>query len=223
MVRSYGQYCPMSRGAEVFATRWTPIVVRNLLRGCSTFGEIHAGAPAMSRTLLVERLRMLEHHGVIERRPAPSGRGHLYEPTEAGRALAPVCDALAEWGERWMDMAPEHFDAGTLLWSFCANLPEELMPDRRVVVRIVIEGSRDRFWLLIDPPDAELCAKPPGFDDDLVVRTTPEWLTHWHTGRVRLGQAMRDRRIAVDGPRDLIRWLAGVGGTGSIAGPLAAR
>lgn len=213
----------MSRGAEIFATRWTPIVVRNLLRGCRTFGEIHAGAPAMSRTLLVQRLRQLEHHGIVERRPAPSGRGHVYEPTEAGRALEPVCDALAAWGERWIEMAPEHFDAGTLLWGFCTSLPAELMPDRRVVVRVVLTGTRDRYWLLIDPPDAEVCAKPPGFDDDLVVTTAPEWLARWHTGQVRLGQAMRDGLIAVEGPRDLVRWLARVGGTGSVHGPLAAR
>jgi DNA-binding HxlR family transcriptional regulator len=213
----------MSRGAEIFATRWTPIVVRNLLRGCRTFGEIHAGVPGMSRTLLVQRLRMLEHHGIIDRRPAPSGRGFVYEPTEAGRALRPVCDALAAWGERWIEMAPEHFDAGTLLWGFCTGLPEEHMPDRRVVVRIALSGSRDRYWLLIDPPDAEVCATPPGFDEDLVVTTTPEWLARWHTGQVRLGQAMRDGRISVEGPRELTRWLAGVGGTGSVQGPLAGR
>lgn len=197
--------------------------MRNLLRGCRTFGEIHAGAPAMSRTLLVQRLRMLEHHGVIERRPAPSGRGSIYEPTEAGRALAPVCDALAAWGERWMETAPQHFDAGTMLWGFCTTLPEELMPDRRVVVRVDIEGGRDRFWLLVDAPDAELCAKPPGFEDDVVMRTSPEGLAGWHTGRVRLGQAMRDRLISIEGPRELVRWLARVGGTGSAAGPLATR
>ena len=28
------------RGAEIFAERWTPIIVRNLLVGCQTFGEI---------------------------------------------------------------------------------------------------------------------------------------------------------------------------------------
>jgi len=34
-----------SRTAELFAERWTPIVVRNLLNGCSTFTAIRQGAP----------------------------------------------------------------------------------------------------------------------------------------------------------------------------------
>src|SRR5690242_3363396 len=36
----YGQYCPIARGAEIFATRWTPIIIRNLLVGCCTFSQI---------------------------------------------------------------------------------------------------------------------------------------------------------------------------------------
>ena len=59
-MRSYGQYCPIARGAEIFATRWTPIIVRNILLGCRTYGEIAAGAPGIPRALLSERLRQLE-------------------------------------------------------------------------------------------------------------------------------------------------------------------
>ena len=67
-MKSYGQYCPIARGAEIFANRWTPVIVRNLLLGCETFNEIRAGAPGISRTLLSQRLRELERSGVIERR-----------------------------------------------------------------------------------------------------------------------------------------------------------
>jgi DNA-binding HxlR family transcriptional regulator len=43
-MRSYGQYCPLARTAEIFAERWTPIIIRNLLAGASTFGQLRAGA-----------------------------------------------------------------------------------------------------------------------------------------------------------------------------------
>ena len=43
----YGQFCPIARGSEVLAERWTPIIVRNLLNGCRTFSEIRQGAPAV--------------------------------------------------------------------------------------------------------------------------------------------------------------------------------
>ncbi len=48
----YGQYCPIARGAEIFAERWTPLIVRNLHLGARTFSDIHQGVPRMSRTLL---------------------------------------------------------------------------------------------------------------------------------------------------------------------------
>ena len=44
-MRTYGQYCPIARGAEIFAERWTPVIVRNLSVGCGNFTEILAGAP----------------------------------------------------------------------------------------------------------------------------------------------------------------------------------
>ena len=39
-MRTYGQYCPIARGAEIFAERWTPLIIRNLYLGCETFGEM---------------------------------------------------------------------------------------------------------------------------------------------------------------------------------------
>ena len=81
-VRTYGQYCPVARATEILAMRWTPIIVRNLLLGCETFGELMDGAPGIPRTLLSSRLELLEQYGVIER--VPSGRGSRYLLTEAG-------------------------------------------------------------------------------------------------------------------------------------------
>ena len=51
-MRSYGQYCPIARAAEILTERWTPIIVRNLMAGCTTFSEISAGAPGLSHGLL---------------------------------------------------------------------------------------------------------------------------------------------------------------------------
>jgi DNA-binding HxlR family transcriptional regulator len=69
MDRGYGQYCPVAKGAEVFAERWTPLILRNLYLGCRGFGEIHRGVPRMSRSLLSQRLAALERDGIVQRRP----------------------------------------------------------------------------------------------------------------------------------------------------------
>ena len=30
---AYGQFCPVALGAEIFAERWTPLILRELLMG----------------------------------------------------------------------------------------------------------------------------------------------------------------------------------------------
>jgi DNA-binding HxlR family transcriptional regulator len=77
-VRTYGQYCPIARATEILAERWTPIILRNLLLGATTFGQIADGAPGISRTLLTYRLKELEQAGVISTSPNPNGRGSIY-------------------------------------------------------------------------------------------------------------------------------------------------
>jgi DNA-binding HxlR family transcriptional regulator len=210
-VRTYGQYCPVARGAEIFAERWTPIIIRNVLYGCRTFNEIAAGAPGLSRALLIRRLRELEHAGVIEIRSKPDGHGSLYEPTAAGQALEPVLTALGVWGDQWMDVRPEHSDPAVALWSWCqVYLRRERLPDRRVVVRFEFEyrGRPDTAWLLIEGGEAELCAFDPEFGDDLVVTINePLTFARWHLGHIDWASALRSGGVTVTGPSDLRRAL----------------
>jgi DNA-binding HxlR family transcriptional regulator len=207
----YGDYCPLSRAAEIFATRWTPLIVRNLQMGCETFSAIHAGVPGISRTLLSQRLRMLEHHGIVRRPPGTK----TYVLTEAGEELGIVCNALGRWGELWIEMAPEHFDAAKVLWTLSVKIDEETLPDARHVLRFdIVAPERERYWLVLDRPVVEVCRHPVGDRDDLVVRVQhAEALVRWHTGDVSLGQAMHAGQIAVDGPRWLERLFASWGGT----------
>ena len=67
-MKGYGQYCPVAKAAEVFAERWTPLIVRELLIGSAHFNSLHRGVPLMSRTLLSQRLKQLEKVGVVKRK-----------------------------------------------------------------------------------------------------------------------------------------------------------
>lgn len=93
----YGQFCPVSRGAEIFAERWTPLILRELMNGSHRFSELQLGLPRISRNLLTQRLASLIRAGVIERRPAERGRGFNYHLTAAGEELRPVVQALGAW------------------------------------------------------------------------------------------------------------------------------
>ena len=211
-MRTYGQYCPISRAAEILAERWTLLVVRNVLLGCRSFNDIARGVPGMSRSLLTQRLRMLEEQGVIASRPKKAGRGRVYEMTEAGQALWSVIGPLAAWGQRWLDLRPEHSDPTIVLWAWVhVHLREDRLPKRRrVVVRFTFPDeprAHRRYWLLVEHGAAELCDAAPGDDHDLdvVARSLP--FTHWHVGRLSWAQALRRGDIVVTGPKALARAL----------------
>jgi DNA-binding HxlR family transcriptional regulator len=216
---AYGQYfCPISRGAEIFATRWTPVIVRNLLLGAATFSDIQAGAPGIPRSLLADRLRQLEVARVVARRPKPSGRGWLYELTPTGRDLMPVVEALGTWGAKWLEAVPAELDPAVVLWAICKSMDRARLPRERVVVQVRLEDHpRERFWLLVQRPAPEVCTKPPGFDDDLVVESDTQALARWHMGEVSLGQAMHAHAISVQGPRHLVREMSEWGGQSMFA------
>jgi DNA-binding HxlR family transcriptional regulator len=205
-VRTYGQYCPIARGAEIFAERWTPLIVRNLHLGCGSFNQILEGAPGLSRTLLSQRLKQLERFGVVASAPKTDGRGRHYELTAAGRDLYKVCVSLGEWGAAWLEIAPEHLDPFVALWSMCNALRRDRLPNRRVVIRFDFTGRRpERFWLVIERGEAEICKEYAGLDEDLYVTADAEAFVNWHAGRVSWTEAVRERRIELDGPSWLVR------------------
>ncbi len=206
-MRTYGQYCPIARGAEIFAERWTPLIVRNLSLGCGSFSEILEGAPGLSRTLLSQRLKQLERLGIVESASKTAGRGRHYELTSAGRDLFKVCVSLGEWGARWLEIAPENLDPFVALWSMCNALHRDRLPDRRVVIQFDFTGrkSPERYWLLIELGDTEICKTCPGVDEDLFITAEAEAFVKWHAGQLSWAAAIRDHRIELHGPSWLVR------------------
>jgi DNA-binding HxlR family transcriptional regulator len=213
MSRGYGEYCPIAKASEVLGERWTPLILRNIHLRCHTFSEIHKGSPRMSSTLLSHRLRSLERDGVVERFPAPSGRGSRYYLTPAGQELVDVILNMGTWGARWLDLGPRDYEPDVVLWGWAKFIDREKLPPRRVVVRFdLTDRPRDHFWMLVDRPESEVCVKHPGLDEDLVVTTDSITLTDVHRGRIAFGAAISSGRMRIDGPSALARAFPTWGG-----------
>jgi DNA-binding HxlR family transcriptional regulator len=210
-VRGYGQYCPIALAAEIFAERWTPIIIRNLHLGCGHFNEILDGAPGLPRSVLSQRLRLLERTGVVSRRQA--GRATSYRLTDSGRELAEVCLHLGAWGARWRDVRPEDQDPYLALWTLSRMIRPETLPRDRIVVQFHITGrsAPNRFWLVLSTAGNEVCARSPGFDEDGQVTTDTASLVRWYAGEITLAAAQRGGGMSVIAPAWLNRQLAGWG------------
>lgn len=208
---SYRQYCPIARSSEILAERWTPLIVRNLLWGATTFTEIARGVPAMSRSMLIKRLRKLERVGVIATRPKRDGNGSTYHLTPAGRDLAAVTDAMATWASKWLDVTDEHTDPGFALWAWVEfHLVSEAVPNERTLVEFEFpeEAPGDRyFWLLAELGEAEVCYTDPGGEVHATVIAESEAFVRWHIGQRSWDSLLRSGSIEVKGSRGLVRSL----------------
>src|SRR3546814_14421424 len=87
-----------------------------------------------------------------------------------------VCQSLGEWGARWLEIAPENLDPFVALWSMCIALRRDRLPERRVVIRFDFTGRprRERYCMLIEFGDNELCKTYPDFKEDLDVKAEAE-------------------------------------------------
>ena len=205
-MKKYGQYCPIARTSELLAERWTPIIVRNLLAGCRTFTQLRQGAPGIPKALLAKRLLTLERHGVVERRPQEVSRGFVYELTASGRELKSVCDAMGDWGARWLEIEPHHLDPAYVLWATCRLVDLTKVPPTGVVVRIGLrEQPGSPYWMLLQPPRAELCTTYAGKEEDLLITTDAETLVQWNLRRQSLDDARRSGRFQIEGVPLLVR------------------
>jgi len=209
----YSQFCPVSRGAEIFAERWTPLILRELLSGSHRFSELRLGLPRISRNLLTQRLEALANAGVIERRRAVRGRGFSYHLTAAGEELRPVVEALGAWGYRWggADLPTKQLDPVLLMWFIRRRVRVEAFRRARTVIRFDFRRARHSFWLRIEPPAVDLCFTDEGFDPELVVDADLAALTAVWLGRLRLTDAIAVGAIHLDGDEDardrLVRWF----------------
>ncbi|WP_322410625.1 helix-turn-helix domain-containing protein [Microbacterium invictum] len=104
--RTYGQFCGLTRGADLLGGRWTLPIVRDLLLGPARFGELQAAFPGISTAQLTARLKELEAEGIVQREVGEM-RGVRYALTSWGRQLEPVITALGRWGAMRMDVPRE--------------------------------------------------------------------------------------------------------------------
>lgn len=211
-MRSYGQYCPVAKAAELLADRWTVLIVRDLLLGVSHFNDLGRGLPGISRALLAQRLRRLERAGVVERRVTGNGRATEYRLTPAGRELQRLVDVLTEWGARWAfgDPDPADLDPVLLLWWMRGRVHRDRLPPQQVVVQFDFRGARTRtLWLLLDRRDVSVCRQHPGFEVDLLVTAEIAALFRVWLGRDTLAEAMRRDLIQLDGSPTLTRAFPG--------------
>jgi DNA-binding HxlR family transcriptional regulator len=174
----YKQFCPLSMAAELLCTRWTMVLLRELVAGSTRFNDLRRGVPKMSPTLLSQRLKDLEAGGIVERTEIATEKGVFeYRLTEAGKDLRPVVEAMGFWGQKWVEarLSLKNLDPSLLMWDMRRNLNPSPLPDGRTVIQFLyhdLPASKRSWWLIVEKHgEVDLCWYDPGFDVDLYVST----------------------------------------------------
>lgn len=211
---TYRQFCPVAKASEIFAERWTPLILRELLMGSHRFSEIESGVPRISKSLLTQRLRFLERAGLLERRRI-DGRVSEYHLTRAGQELYGVVEQLGVWGQRWanLEIGPDDIDPDLLMWDLRRRINLERLPERRIVVQFDFTGNRlGSYWLILERQEVSVCYDHPGFEPDLFVSADTLAFHQVWMGHLSFAAALHNRLVQIDGPRELALafpgWLA---------------
>ncbi|HTL21925.1 MAG TPA: helix-turn-helix domain-containing protein [Steroidobacteraceae bacterium] len=92
--------CAIANSLDIVGDKWSLLVVRDLLHGKHTYGELANSLERIPTNILADRLRRLEAAGILlstpyQQRPVR----YRYTLTPKGRALGEVLLAFVRWGK----------------------------------------------------------------------------------------------------------------------------
>lgn len=211
----YGQFCPVAMASEILCTRWTTLVVRELLCGTKRFNDLRRGVPRMSPSLLSKRLKELERAGIVQLVRAENGSTE-YRLTEAGEDLRPIILGMGFWGQRWVEsqLSLKNLDPSLLMWDMRRNLNPEPLPGRRCTIQFQypeLPRAQRNWWLVIEADTVDLCGLDPGYEIDLLVSCSLQTMTSIWMGLSHIRAELAAGALVLSGDAKIAhsiqRWL----------------
>ncbi len=93
--------CPVACSLDLLGDRWTLLVIRDLFRGMTRYGEFLSAPEGIPTNILADRLARLEEGGLIKRAPYQQNPPrYAYTLTPKGADVKPILATLAMWALR---------------------------------------------------------------------------------------------------------------------------
>jgi|SRR5581483_9261723 len=85
---------------KIIGSKWTIPVLSELCEGTRRFGQLEKNLAGISPRTLAQRLKELEHHGLVHKRKFNEVPLHVeYSLTERGRSLRKIIFQMQKWGQ----------------------------------------------------------------------------------------------------------------------------
>lgn len=201
--RTYGQFCGLARALEIVGERWGLLVVRDLLVGPKRFTDLHRGLPGIPTNILTERLKGLEHAGVVRRRVLPRPAGSIvYELTEYGMELEDVVLRFGRWGAKSLgEPRPEEIVTAD---SLIMAMRSTFRPEAARGLHLGYELRFGEIVIHVRVKDGTLEAAQGALPDaDLVIETGP-MLKALMAHEISPTEAIENGRVRLTGPPKLL-------------------
>jgi DNA-binding HxlR family transcriptional regulator len=93
--------CAVANSLDIVGDKWSLLVVRDLLHGKRTYGELAHSPERIPTNILADRLKRLESTGIVTGTPYQERPvRYAYTLTPKGRALGEVLLAFVRWGKQ---------------------------------------------------------------------------------------------------------------------------
>ena len=176
----YERFCSLARGLDVVGERWTLVVLQELLHRPRRYNELRALLPGIGSNVLADRLRNLEHNGIVARVPGAVGEGVAYTLTECGMRLAPALALFRQWGlDEVLPPATAH--GLTVNHDVSYAIPADIEMHESYEWRL----DDDRYHLRIDGATLTVTTGAAPHPKVIVVTTTRSFMRSWVAGKLR--------------------------------------
>ena len=93
--------CAIANSLDILGDKWSLLVVRDLLHGKHTYGELALSPERIPTNILADRLKRLESAGIVTSTPYQQRPvRYSYALTSNGSALGEVLLAFVRWGKQ---------------------------------------------------------------------------------------------------------------------------
>ncbi|MEE2911473.1 MAG: helix-turn-helix domain-containing protein [Candidatus Poribacteria bacterium] len=93
--------CGVTITMQVIGGKWKMPIIHTLSNGLQRFSALKRLIPDVTQKMLVQQLRELESHGIVNRKVYAVVPPKVeYSLTEYGKTLAPILELMHQWGEK---------------------------------------------------------------------------------------------------------------------------
>jgi DNA-binding HxlR family transcriptional regulator len=93
--------CAVACTLDLVGDKWSLLVIRDLLQGSATYGDLQNSPEGIPTNILADRLKKLEASGLIAKSAYQDHPvRYAYGLTEKGKDLREVLGALVRWGKK---------------------------------------------------------------------------------------------------------------------------